>query len=94
MSMTLFNRLKDHVSGLIRIKTELYWYTRGSWDKKPGRVCLVMNVSYRGYSDATTTLDTRAARKSGVWCLLLIDGNPYRVWLTDKDIDLLAEGDQ
>ena len=51
--MTLLEQLQAHKGGLIQLKTQLYWYDRGSWDGTPGRICLLL--------DATTTATAAAA---------------------------------
>jgi hypothetical protein len=42
--MTFVERLKTHIGGLIYVESPIYWYDRHSWDKTPGRVCLLLAV--------------------------------------------------
>ena len=42
--MTLLEGLQSHRGGLLRIKSELYWYGGRGFDGSPGRVCLILDV--------------------------------------------------
>ena len=43
--MTLLDRLHAHRGGLVRIKTQLFWYGGRGWDRFPGRICLILDVA-------------------------------------------------
>ena len=75
--MTFLEQLQSHKGGLLRLKTELYWYGGRGYDGNPGRVCLI--------------LDTAAARgtTADYATLLLIDGAPHWVWIVEQDVELL-----
>ena len=92
--MTFLERLKSHKGGLIKLKTELFWYGGRGWDKSPGRICLLLAaVDARYYLEAAS-----AASKYATWCtgaarnnvvLLLVDGSPHWVLLAEVDMELL-----
>ena len=41
--MTFLEVLQSHKGGLLRIKSELYWYGGRGFDGYPGRVCLILD---------------------------------------------------
>ena len=93
--MTFLDKLKPHKGGLIKLKTQLFWYGDRSYDKNSGRICLLLDV----VSSHPHALSPRAAASScntnGVdgftaIALLLIDGKPQWVWIAEQDIDLLV----
>jgi len=43
--MTLLETLQAHKGGLIRLKTELYWYDGRGYDNTPGRICLILDAA-------------------------------------------------
>ena len=43
--MTFLQRLQAHKGGLIRLKTELYWYDGRGYDNTPGRICLILDAA-------------------------------------------------
>ena len=43
--MTLLEGLQSHRGGLLRIKSELYWYGGRGFDGAPGRVCLILDAA-------------------------------------------------
>jgi hypothetical protein len=81
--MTLLEQLRAHVGGLVRIKSDLFWYGRG-WDGVHDRVCLLLNAD-----DAATPAATAAVQTEGSGALLLIDGCPHWVWIGQEDAELL-----
>ena len=90
--MTLFERLQAHEGGLVRIRSQLYWYYDRGWDGVPGRLCLVLDATAVGVATAAFTV--AAARLQGAAALLLVDGAPHWVWVVAKDIELLDGGDR
>ena len=100
--MTLFERLQAHRGGLIRIKTQLFWYGGRGWDGNPGRLCLVLDATaytagVRAAEAAEAAAIAAAAftadvvRRAAVCAstLLLVDGAPHWVWVAAEDIELL-----
>jgi hypothetical protein len=94
--MTFLERLRSHKGDLLRLKTELYWYDRGVWDRSPDRVCLILDADQfrppdtcaagtTGWTSSTTT----AVRSTTAAAFLLIDGQPQWVWVVEKDVELL-----
>jgi hypothetical protein len=95
--MTFLEQLQSHRGGLIRLKTQLFWYGGRGWDVNPGRVCLLLDSVG---TDASTTATTAAARRSAsnaavrpstaaAAAHLLIDGTPHWVWVVEQDVELL-----
>jgi len=94
--MTFLDKLRSHMGGLLRLKTELYWYDGRGHDKDPGRFCLLLDVITAAADREavvepvarTTTAHSIAAREATVVALLLIDGQPQWIWLAEKDVEL------
>ena len=99
--MTLLEKLRAHKGGLVRLKTQLYWYGDRRMDGVTGRICLVLDAT----ADATTldaqyaaaTLYFTAAAAAATEAatatsdaLLLIDGAPCWIWVAAVDIELLT----
>lgn len=90
--MTLLDRLQAHRGGLLLIKTQLFWYDGRGWDRSPGRVCLVLDATtdppaaVPDYPEAPAT-DAEAAATAA---LLLLDGSPQWIWVSDCDVELLT----
>ena len=80
--MTLLERLQSHKGGLIRLKTELFWYGGRGWDENPGRVCLLLDAAAAAFA-------TGAAARRSAAAYLLIDGSPRWVWVAEEDMALL-----
>ena len=94
--VTFIEQLRDHVGGLIRLKTEIYW-TGSGYDARPGRTCLLLDVAtlaaqlHVASTDGAITAarnNSVAGSLSGV-ALLLIEGSPHWVWLVKEDMELL-----
>ena len=89
--MTFFDKLKAHVGGLISIKTQLYWYKEGKWDRAHERVYLLLDA----YDTTPFNLDatTRPPPPGGSYdyavASLSIDGAPKLVWLYQDTVELL-----
>ena len=96
--MTLLERLQAHRGGLLRIKTQLFWYGGRGWDRVPGRICLILDVAtaytagVRAAEAAATAAEVAAT--PAATALLLIDGQPHWVWVAEADIELLDGGDR
>jgi hypothetical protein len=101
--MTLLEQLQAHKGGLLRLKTQLYWYGRGGWDNNPGRVCLLLDATCPATAaTARATVATlsafgstanRTARApthaTPTAAFLLIDGQPHWIWVAEEDIERL-----
>lgn len=90
--MTLLEQLQSHAGGLVKIKTQLYWYGGRGPDGNSGQVCLVLDAAPL---DRTLTrgIDARvrlaACVTSSTTALLLIDGCPHWVWVAHEDVEIL-----
>ena len=97
--MSFLDKLQAHKGGLIRLRTELLWYSKRGWDNNPGRICLILDAMStekfheRGmYVDAAADGDgVSAGDKAAVH--LLIDGSPKWIWAIEDVIDLLVNDD-
>lgn len=94
--MTFIEQLKAHVGGLIRIKTELYWYKEGKWDRAHERVYLLLDVLDHAVADARWSEVAAASAAGDVGdvreregVLLFIDGNPKWIWVYSGAVELL-----
>lgn len=96
--MTLLEQLQAHRGGLLRLKTQLYWYSAGGYDNNPGRICLLLDTAtpFTRPSRARSTGSTTAARTAAARALerpaaafLLIDGQPHWIWVAEEDIERL-----
>jgi hypothetical protein len=93
--MTFLERLQTHKGALLHISPQLFWYNGRGWDKNPGRICLILDVTAPTAvaAAAATTVSTTAATAAGVptaTTLLLIDGSLQWVRVAEQDIDLLV----
>ena len=98
--MDFLQELGSHRDGLLLLKTELWWYGGRGWDGIRERVCLLMDA--RDAAELSLSLsDAHFARASaGSWSaasagaedgstLLLVDGQPHWVRVTQTDVELL-----
>ena len=91
--MTLFDKLKAHIGGLVLLKTELYWYNEGKWDKEHKRICLLVDareqISHDLLVAAAAPLIPIAPLGPRVAVLLFIDNIPKWVWVYSSTVELL-----
>jgi hypothetical protein len=91
--VTLLETLKHHKGGLLRIKSDLFWYHDRSWEQNPGRICLVLDVTTKvptgieGVASARGAMYGNIERRRIVH--LLIDGTPRWVWVSDDDVEVI-----
>lgn len=84
--MTFLEQLKAHIGGLVRLKTQIYWYQLSAWDGVEGRVCLLL--------DAFDGEVHPIHEDGGIWhvgdkVLLLIDGSPKLLRLPERAVELI-----
>lgn len=87
--MTFLEKLQSHKGGLIKLKTELYWYGGRGWDENPGRVCLLLDSHSLGSVPEASASSAPFSRREAWDVHLLIDGSPQWVWMEEKDVELL-----
>jgi hypothetical protein len=102
--MTFFQHLQSHKGGLIRLKTQLFWYGGRGYDNNPGRICLLLDAdaaarrtaATRTAAASTAAAKTTAAKTTAAVAvqiraaaLLLVDGAPHWVWVVEADTELL-----
>ena len=96
--MKFLKQFQAHKGGLLRIKTELYWYDRGRHDGNPGRVCLILDVYGVRQVDnlvidasgaANEQAESDGKKVNAVDAFLLVDGVPRWIWLSEADVELL-----
>ena len=93
--MTFLSKLKAHIGGLIRIKTQLYWYKTGKWNDAESVYLLLdaIDTSYATITDdsvqpsATTRSHHDPLLDAAV--LLFIDGAPAWVWLYQNTAEIV-----
>jgi hypothetical protein len=95
--MSFLDKLHDHCGGLIRIKSELYWYKDSGLavrDGNPDRICLVLNDKDGDIAN-TKGVAARSVRafftRKNADVKLLIDGSSQIVWLEEQDVEFLAQ---
>lgn len=92
--MNCLEQLQDHRGGLIRLKTQLYWYggVRG-WDGCEGRICLLLDAtaSWKPCRSAATAAAARGVAAAAALSAahLMIDGAPHWVWVAEADVEFL-----
>ena len=88
--MTLLEQLQAHAGGLVKIKTQLFWYGGRGWDGTPDRICLILDTASTAAAAASRSaaLD-RLLPQLRAAALLLIDGAPHWVWVAQEDVEIL-----
>jgi len=90
--MAFLDDLQSHCGGLVRLRTQLFWYGRG-WDATPGNLCLLLDADADLAAEkaaAEATGATTAAFGGRAACVhLLIDGQPRWVRVAEEDVELL-----
>ena len=93
--MTFLEKLQSHKGGLLRIKSDLFWYSGRGNDNITGRICLLLDAVDADTYGSTTTL---TAATAAAWAdaarsaaHLLIDGSHHWVWVVEKDVELIDE---
>ena len=93
--MTFLERLERHKGGLIRLKTQLWWYDRERFDRSPGRVCLLLGAKrHDTWEDPAHGLPDASGEHpfylTAAYILLLIDGRVKWVGVAEGDVEWLA----
>ena len=88
--MKFLETLKSGRGGLIRIRSELYWYDGRGWDNNPGRVCLILGAAPAAAA-AASGRDVYVDGGPGVALLLLIDCCPQWIWVSEADVEMIYE---
>ena len=88
--MNFLQKLESHTGGLLRIKSELYWYDGRGPDGIPGRVCLLLDAAAGDGTLVAARTANAATRANTAAVLLLIDGAPHWVWVAQQDVELIA----
>jgi hypothetical protein len=96
--MTFLKQFQARKGGLLKIKTQLYWYDKGRHDGNPGRVCLILDVCDARQIDsydvdasgaANEQAESDGKKVNSVDAFLLVDGVPRWIWLSEADVELL-----
>lgn len=95
--MDFLQTLRAHTGGLLRIKSELFWYDGRGLDGAPGRVCLILDpADFDAVPGDGEAVDIRARvgpallRGDGAAALLLIEGAPRWIWVSQEDVELIT----
>jgi len=86
--MDFLQELGSHRGGLIRLKSELFWYDGRGWDGIRGRVCLLMDARDAALRDHASTASVALGAATAAF--LLVDGEPHWVWVAPADVELLS----
>jgi len=86
--MTFLEQLQTSKGGLLRLKTELYWYGGRGRDNNPGRACLLLDAAAATAAVIAARAHTASADPRAL-ALLLIDGQPSWVWISEKDVEVM-----
>ena len=87
--MTFLEQIQAHTGGLVRLKTQLYWYGGPGYDNNPGRICLILDATTAARRSAAAR--TAAAHVRSSTTLLLIDGSPQWIWIAEADVEIKLE---
>lgn len=90
--MTFKEQLRAHVGGLVCLKSQLYWYSSDTWDGINERVCLLLDLSAARTEPllaALTTVSPLPDPVPAACALLLIDGTPKWVWISEKTTEFI-----
>lgn len=96
--MTLLETLRAHTGGLLRIKSELFWYGGRGWDGTPDRICLVLDTVPAGVDGdgsfnpvvGRCRCSANSSAAASADALLLIDGTPQWIWVANEDVELIT----
>jgi len=102
--MTFFETLNANCGGLIKLKTQLFWYKKGDWDCIYDRICLIVDV-INAMDDAGQDIDLpdnvviqaytgRPGGRHGMFevaLCLIIDELPKWIWVDERHVELLFE---
>jgi hypothetical protein len=92
--MTFLETLHANCGGLIRLKTQLYWYETKSWDDNPGRICLILDATLgparHAGVDVVATVSGGRMDDEFLAAQLMIDGSPRWVWIDKQKAELLT----
>jgi len=86
--MDFLQELGSHRGGLVRIKTQLFWYDGRGWDGVHDRVFLLLNTAGHAFAVATS-VTVAASGPHAAAALLLVDGAPHWIWVARADVELL-----
>jgi hypothetical protein len=98
--MTFVERLKNHIGGLVLLKTQLYWFRTSHWDGVKDRVCLLLDAaasgaaaSNRGFGPPDArgpqTIFTQSAADRAAYVLLLIDCQSKWILLSKEELEFI-----
>jgi len=93
--MTFLDELQAHIGGLIRIKTELFWYNPPHGpDASPGRICLLLDVRKEISLDFISATPAGPAsanptRKPVAAILIFVDGMSKWIWAWDEVLEII-----
>lgn len=99
--MTFLDKLKEHIGGLIRIKTELYWFNPRSpgdppkADGTPGRVFLLLDARREishAFIDACPAEGDRP-RSQSASILVFFDGMFRWIWVWCEVLEFIDTQD-
>ena len=86
--MELFE-LQAHKGGLIRLKSDLFWFGKG-WDTTPERICILLDAVRKRSKEMHISAATLSGSDQDVWCIqLLIDGDPHWCWIAKRYLELV-----
>lgn len=95
--MTFIKQLHSHIGGLIRLKSQIYWYNSASCDGVEERVCLLLDITEE-YSAPSGNLpdaeiyDSRYPNLDydpSIIALLLVDASPTWVWVYEDAVEFI-----
>jgi hypothetical protein len=97
--MTFREQLRAHLGGIVRLKTQLYWYNSDYWDGIEGRVCLILDVDpafdalegrrWHAVDEVSVTAHTAGSSPKQAIVLLFIDGALQKIWLSEDVVEFI-----
>ena len=83
--------LRSHRGGLVRLLSDLFWYSTACFDQRQDRICLILDANDR--SNVTPSAESvNYCTNGGDECAglhVLIDGKPAWIWITKVDVVLI-----
>ena len=89
--MVLHESLKTQSGKLIRLKTGLVWKTPRRWDRKTGRICLLVDAVKPSTESSRRCSATSDDGLSGdlAAALLMFDNDLHWVWLSQYCVEVI-----
>jgi hypothetical protein len=86
--MTFIEQLKAHIGGIVRLKTDLFWYDSRNWDGIEGRICILLDATINP-PDGTRVDAASSIIAAEAAMFLLVDSSTKWVWASKEDVEFI-----